>query len=81
MGTVRLKPGPLSANAFNLGSLAAVLLACAVFGVCLWYDVMSLLELSLLSFVVIPPYLLLVACGLGVWLGFSTDARAGGRAS
>ncbi len=80
MGTVRLRPGPLSVRAFNFGSIAAVLLACSVFGACLWYEVMSPLELSILSFVLLPPYLLLVACGLGVWLGFATDARTSRRA-
>jgi hypothetical protein len=81
MTTVRLKPGPLSTHAFNIGSLAAALLACAVFGICLWTGVVTVVELALLSVVLLPPYLLLVACGLGVWLGFSSEARASGRAN
>jgi len=80
MGTVRLKPGPLSAQAFTLGSIVAVLLACAAFGACLWYGVFRPLEALALTIVVVPPYLLLVACGLSVWLGFARDARASGRA-
>jgi uncharacterized membrane protein len=80
MPTVRLKPGPLSTHAFNLGSLAAMLLACAVFSVYLWNGVLTVVELTLLSVVLLPPYLLIVACVLGVWLGFSSDARASGHA-
>jgi hypothetical protein len=47
-------------------------------GACLWAGVLTLPELVLLSVVVLPPYLLLVACVLGVWLGYSRDARARG---
>jgi hypothetical protein len=79
--SVRLKPGPLSTQAFNLGSLVAALLACAAFAACLVYGVFDPIETVVLMTVVLPPYLLLVACGLGVWLGFSRDARAGGRAT
>jgi hypothetical protein len=52
-----------------------------VFGICLWTGVVTVVELALLSVVLLPPYLLLVACGLGVWLGFSSEARASGRAN
>jgi hypothetical protein len=78
MTTVRFKPGPASTRAFNLGSLAAALIACVAMGACLWAGVLTLPELVLLSLVVLPPYLLLVACVLGVWLGYSRDARARG---
>jgi hypothetical protein len=76
MTSVRLKPGPLSMQAFNLGSLVALLLACAVCLVALWYGLVDPAEALVLSVVVLPPYLLLVACGLGVWLGFGSDATA-----
>jgi hypothetical protein len=79
MTTVRFEPGPMSTRAFNLGSVAAVLLALAVSGLCLWHGVLSLPELVALNFVVLPPYLLLVASALGVWLGFSSDAQARAR--
>ncbi|AUV82360.1 hypothetical protein C2R22_12495 [Salinigranum rubrum] len=79
MSSVRLKPGPVSTRAFNLGSLAAALLACAISGFYLWNGALTLPELVLLSVVAFPPYLLLVVCVLGVWLGFSDDARVRGR--
>ena len=63
-------------QAFNLGSLVALLLACAVCLVALWYGLVDPAEALVLSVVVLPPYLLLVACGLGVWLGFGSDATA-----
>jgi hypothetical protein len=81
MGSVRLRPGPLSTRAFNLGAVAAAVLACTVAGISVWYGVVGPLEAVVLSAVVVPPYLLLVACGLGVWLGFGRDARATGRAT
>ena len=81
MTSVRLKPGPLSTQAFNFGSLVAALVACAAFAGCLWFGLLDPIETVVLMTVVLPPYLLLVACGLGVWLGFSRDARAGGRAA
>jgi hypothetical protein len=79
MTTIRFTPGPLSARAFNLGSLAALFLACAVLGLCLWRGLLTPPELVVVSVVALPPYLLLVACVLGVWLGFGSDARAGAR--
>jgi hypothetical protein len=79
MTTVRFKPGPLSAHAFNLGAIAAVILAAAVSGLYLWNGTLTLPELVVLNLVVLPPYLLLVASVLGVWLGFSSDARARAR--
>jgi hypothetical protein len=79
MTTVRFEPGPLSTHAFNLGALAAVLLACAVSGLCLWNGILTLSELVVLNLFVLPPYLLLVASALGVWLGFGGGARARAR--
>jgi hypothetical protein len=76
MATVRLIPGSISTQAFNLGSIAALSLACAAFGACLWYGVMTPLELVLSSVVVLPPYQLLVACVLGRWLGLGPDGNA-----
>jgi len=76
MSSVRLKPGYLSKRAFDYGALAAALLAVAALGAVVYFDALSPAAAAMLAVVGFPPYLLAVACGLGVWLGFGEDARA-----
>lgn len=73
MDEVRTKPGPDAGRAFHLGSIAAAVAALA--GVALLYQSghLSISEVVFTLVALFPPYLLVVASVLSVWLDLGKD--------
>lgn len=69
-------PGPNAAQAFRLGLRAGAILGLAGIATLYWFGVIELLLAGYALLVLFPVYLVFVAAGLSVWLGYDKDATA-----
>lgn len=76
MNSSRISPGPVAAQAFSLGLKAGAILGLVVIGGLYWFGHINLLLAGYALVLLFPVYLVLVASGLSVWLGYSKDATA-----
>lgn len=66
-------PGPLADQAFRFGLAATVVITVTVTGWLLWLGHITL-QLALMTlFLGLPVLFILVACVLGVWLGYNEE--------
>lgn len=76
MDTSVTSPGPVAAHAFSLGLKAGGLLGLVTIGGLYWFGVIDLLFAGYALVCLFPVYLVILAAGLSVWLGYDKDATA-----
>ncbi|WP_144905416.1 hypothetical protein [Halobellus captivus] len=76
MTPYRSKPGPDAARAFRLGIVAGGLVGLAVAALLYWFGTMTLFAFGYVFVLLFPVYLVLVAIGLSVWLGYDQDVTS-----
>jgi hypothetical protein len=72
----RLTPGPIADHAFSLGLKAGALLGIVVIWGFYWAGQIDLLLAGYALIALFPVYLVLLATGLSVWLGYDKDISA-----
>lgn len=77
MSSPLTSPGPIADRTYETGFKAAGMIGIVVIGACYWQGVLSLGEPTdvLFTLSLFPVYLLTVALGLGMWLGYTPDQR------
>ncbi|WP_276273214.1 hypothetical protein [Haloarcula litorea] len=76
MGRQVVSPGPAAAHAFSLGLKAGAILGLGTIGGLYWAGVIDLLFAGYALVCLFPVYLVVLAAGLSVWLGYDKDATA-----
>ncbi|GAB7010270.1 hypothetical protein [Halorubrum trueperi] len=76
MRSSRTSPGPVAAHAFSLGLKTGGTLGLVIIWTLYWLDQINLLLAGYALFVLFPVYLVLVAAGLSVWLGYDKGPAA-----
>ena len=66
-------PGPLADQAFRIGLVATVVLTLTTTGTLFWLEHIDLQTALLILFLGLPIIFILVACLLGVWLGYTEE--------
>lgn len=74
MAALKRSPGPAAEQAFTLGLTIAITVAVTGLGVLLWADVLTVLDLVVVSVLGLPPLFVIASCLLSVWLGYNEDA-------
>ncbi|WP_254274558.1 hypothetical protein [Haloarcula marina] len=69
-------PGPDAAHAFSLGLKAGAIVGLVTIGALYWFGIIELLFAGYALLCLFPVYLIFVAAGLSVWLGYDKDATA-----
>jgi len=76
MRSFRISPGPVAAHAFSLGLKTGGVLGLVAIGSLYWFDQISLVLAGYALLVLFPVYLVIVAAGLSVWLGYDKGPAA-----
>jgi len=76
MSKFRIAPGPVAAHAFSLGLKAGATLGLTVIASLYWFGHINLLLVGYALVVLFPVYLVFVAAGLSVWLGYNKDSTS-----
>ncbi|SDX92931.1 hypothetical protein [Halobellus clavatus] len=76
MNSSRPAPGPDAARAFRLGMFAGALIGLTGIGLLYWSGALTLLLFAYTIVLLFPVYLVFVAVGLSLWLGYNKDATA-----
>jgi len=66
-------PGPLADQAFRFGLATTVVISIAVTGWVFWLGHITLPHALMAIFLGLPVLFILVACVLGVWLGYNQE--------
>ena len=76
MNSSSVSPGPVAAQAFSLGLKTGATVGLVVIGSLYWFGYIDLLMTGYALVLLFPVYLVFVAAGLSVWLGYDKDATA-----
>lgn len=76
VSSIRISPGPAADATFRLGMIAGGIVGLVGVGLMYWFGMLSLLLTGYVMLVLFPPYLILVATVLSVWLGYNQDATS-----
>lgn len=76
MDNAFISPGPAAAHAFKLGLKAGAIVGLVAIAGLYWLGHINLLLAGYSLVVLYPIYLVFLAAGLSVWLGYDKDATA-----
>jgi len=71
-----ISPGPAAAQAYRLGLRAGAIVGLGAIAALYYFGVIELILAGYALLLLFPVYLVFVAAGLSVWLGYDKDATA-----